>query len=131
MADLKRVYQAPNKEVAESQLLLLDETWGQKYSLVLKSWNNNWEHLSAYFKFSPLIRKLIYTTNPIEGFHRQVRKYTKTKGAFTSQNALYKLVYCAIKNIEKKWIQPLQNWAETLSQFDVAFPNRLNIELQF
>ena len=131
MVDLKRVYKAPNKEVAESELLLLDKKWGQKYSIVLKSWTNNWEHLSAYFKFSPLIRKLIYTTNPIEGFHRQVRKYTKTKGAFTSLDALYKLVYCAIKNIQKKWNQPIQNWAETMSQLDVAFPNRINIELHF
>lgn len=129
MVDLKKVYKAPNRDVAESELLALDEKWGDKYSIVLKSWNQNWEHLSGYFQFSPSIRKLIYTTNPIEGFHRQVRKYTKTKGAFTSQNALYKLVYCAIKNIEKKWNQPVQNWSETISQLDIAFPNRIKIEL--
>jgi transposase-like protein len=131
IADLKKVYQAPNKDVAESELLLLDEKWGNKYSIVLKSWNQNWEHLSAYFKYSPQVRKLIYTTNPIEGFHRQLRKYTKTKGAFSSENALYKLVFCAINNIHKKWNKPLCNWAETISQLDLAFPKRLKIELQF
>jgi putative transposase len=68
----------------------------------MKSWNNNWDNLSSHFKYSSDIRKLIYTTNPIEGFHRQVRKYTKTKGAFTSENALYKLIFCAIKQIGEK-----------------------------
>lgn len=82
MGDLKDVYKAPSKDAAEYNLLKLDEKWGTKYPAVLKSWNNNWHHLSAYFKYSAEIRKMIYTTNAIEGFHRQVRKYTKTKGAF-------------------------------------------------
>ena len=73
--------------------------------MVLRSWNENWDHLSSYFKYSKEIRKLIYTTNPIEGFHRQVRKYTKTKGAFTSENALFKLLFCAINKITAKWNQ--------------------------
>ena len=71
------------------------------------------------------LRKLIYTTNPIEGFHRQIRKYTKTKGSFTSENALLKLVFCAINEISKKWSQPIPNWAMTLSQLDIYFPDRL------
>lgn len=129
MRDLKKVYQASSKEIAESELLKLEEKWGEKYPIVIKSWVNNWEEISTYFQFSPEIRKLIYTTNPIEGFHRQVRKYTKTKGSFTSKNALYKLVYCAIKNIEKKWSKPVSNWAQTISQLDIAFPNRIKIEL--
>jgi transposase-like protein len=90
MKDLKLVYQAPNKDVAETNLLQLDEKWGKKYPMVIKSWQNNWDNLSTYFKYSDEVRRLIYTTNPIEGFHRQVRKYTKTKGAFTSENALLK-----------------------------------------
>jgi transposase-like protein len=125
MLDLKTVYQATSKDLAENNLLDLEEKWGKKYPMVIKSWQTNWENLSAYFKYSPEIRKLIYTTNPIEGFHRQIRKYTKTKGAFTSDNALFKLVFCAIKQISKKWDQPLQNWALTISQLDIYFPDRL------
>ena len=71
--------------------------------MVIKSWHTNWEHLSHYFQYSGEIRKLIYTTNAIEGFHRQVRKFTKTKGAFTSENALFKLVYWACQKISEKW----------------------------
>ena len=125
MADLKTVYQAETLELAEHNLLLLDEKWGKKYPMVIKSWQQNWENLTTYFKYDAAIRRLIYTTNPIEGFHRGVRKYTKTKGAFTSENALFKLVFCAIKNISEKWNQPLANWALTISQLDIYFPNRL------
>ncbi len=125
MIDLKTVYQATNKEVAETNLLLLDEKWGKKYPIVIKSWNNNWENLSTYFKYSDEVKKLIYTTNPIEGFHRQVRKYTKTKGAFTSENALLKLVFCAIKQVSGKWTMPIPNWSLAISQLDIYFPDRL------
>jgi len=118
------------KYVAEYNLLKLDEKWGKKYPVVLKSWNNNWEHLSNYFKYSAEIRKMIYTTNAIEGFHRQVRKYTKTKGAFTSDNALFKLVFCAIERINEKWTQPIQNWALTVSQLHIYFGPRLNLSLK-
>lgn len=126
MQDLKKVYQASNKDVALQSLYFLDEKWGKKYPLATKPWLNNWDNLTCYFKFSPDIRKLIYTTNPIEGFHRQVRKYTKTKGAFTSEMALLKLVYCAIQNIKEKWNVTLRNWASTLSQLDIYFPGRIN-----
>jgi transposase-like protein len=125
MADLKTVYQAENKDLAEYNLLRLDEKWGSKYPMVIKSWNNNWNNLSTYFKYSAEVKKLIYTTNPIEGFHRQIRKYTKTKGAFTSENALFKLIFCAIKQITAKWNQPIPNWALAISQLDIYFPNRL------
>jgi putative transposase len=126
MVDLKTVYQAPSKDIAEVNLLQLDEKWGEKYPIVLKSWQQNWDNLTTYFKYSKEVRKLIYTTNPIEGFHRQVRKYTKTKGSFTSENALFKLVFCAIKQITAKWNMPIQNWALAISQLDIYFPNRLN-----
>jgi Transposase and inactivated derivatives len=102
---------------------------GRKVSFSIKSWQNNWENLSSYFKYSGPVRKLIYTTNPIEGLHRQIRKFTKTKGSFTSTNALYKQVYCAIKKVEQKWIMALPNWALTMSQLDIFFPDRLKIEL--
>lgn len=129
MADLKTVYQADTKEIAEHKLLELDENWGQKYPMVLRSWQNKWEELSTYFKYSAEIRRLIYTTNPIEGFHRQVRKYTKSKGAFTSENALVKLIYCAYQRIRAKWNQPMHNWALIISQLDIYFEGRLKIEL--
>ena len=127
MKDLKAVYQAPNKDNAEYQLLKLEEKWGNKYPMVIKSWQSNWEHLSHYFQYSGDIRRLIYTTNAIEGFHRQVRKFTKTKGAFTSENALFKLVYCACQKIAEKWVKPLTNWALTISQLDIYFEGRLKL----
>lgn len=129
MQDLKLVYQADTLALAENNLLLLDEKWGKKYPMVLKSWQNKWSTLTTYFKYAKEIRKLIYTTNAIEGFHRQVRKYTKTKSAFTSENALIKLVYSAYQRIKEKWHQPLQNWALIISQLDIYFQGRLKIEL--
>jgi transposase-like protein len=129
MADLKEVYRASTKELAEQQLDMLEQKWGKKYPLVINSWRNNWAKLSTYFKYDPAIRKLIYTTNTIEGFHRQVRKVTKTKGAFPSDMALLKLVYLAYKNIRKKWTQPLQNWGITVSQLSIWFEGRLALEL--
>ena len=115
--------------MAEHHLLKLEEKWGEKYPMVLKSWQTNWEHLSHYFQYSGDIRRLIYTTNAIEGFHRQVRKFTKTKGAFTSENALFKLVYCACQKIGEKWSMPLANWALTISQLDVYFEGRLKLQI--
>lgn len=94
MKDLKIVYQAPNKDQAEYGLIKLEEIWGKKYPIVIKSWNNNWDKLSTYFQYDEYVRKLIYTTNAVEGFHRQVRKVTKTKGAFPNDMALLKLIYC-------------------------------------
>lgn len=99
--------------------------------MVLKSWQTHWESLSHYFQYSGEIRKLIYTTNAIEGFHRQIRKFTKTKGAFTSETALFKLVYCACQKIAQKWTAPLQNWALTISQLDVYFQGRLRLNINF
>lgn len=129
LKDLKTVYAADTKDLAEQNLLRLDEKWGAKYPLVLKSWQTKWDYLSAYFKYTPPVRRLIYTTNPIEGFHRQVRKYTKNKGAFTSENALFKLIYAAIMQIQKKWTLPVTHWAMTISQLDIYFPKRLHVGL--
>ncbi|QJB35762.1 IS256 family transposase [Chitinophaga oryzae] len=129
MADLKPVYQAVSKEEAECQLDQLDEKWGKKYPVVIDSWRRNWDKLTTYFQYSEAIRRLIYTTNTIEGFHRQVRKVTKTKGAFTSDMALLKLIYLAAQNIQKKWTQPLQNWSLTVSQLSIIFGDRLKLRL--
>ena len=129
MVDLKKVYQADTKELAEQRLLELDDTWGQLYPLVLRSWQDKWEQLSAFFKYSTDIRRLVYTTNPIKGFHRQVRKFTKSKGSFTSENALVKLLFCAYQRIKEKWCQPMYNWALIISQLDIYFPGRLKLEI--
>jgi transposase-like protein len=129
MKDLKKVYQSPTKSQAETGLLNLEEIWGKKYPIVIRSWNENWEELSLYFQYDTQIRKLIYTTNAVEGFHRQVRKITKTKGAFPSDMALMKLIYLATENISKKWTQPLQNWGLTVQQLCIKFGDRMKIDL--
>ncbi len=127
MRDLKEVYKAATLELAEENLKALDEKWGKKYPVVISSWQNNWHKLSTFFKYTESIRKLIYTTNAIEGFHRQVRKVTKNKTAFTSDMALLKLIYLAQRNISKKWTQPLQNWSLAISQLSIIFGNRLKL----
>ena len=129
MADLKPVYQAVNKSEAEEKLEALSEKWNKKYPVVIDSWKRNWEKLTTYFKYPPAIRKLVYTTNTIEGYHRQIRKVTKTKGSFTSDIALLKLMYLATKNIEKKWTMPLSNWSITVSQLSIIFGDRLKLNL--
>ena len=121
MKELKPVYQAVSKEAAETNLETLEQSWGKKYPVVLLSWQRNWEKLTTYFKYPADIRRMIYTTNTIEGYHRQIRKATKTKGAFTSDMALLKLMYLATRNIEKKWTMPLQNWSITVSQLSIIF----------
>ncbi|SMO94972.1 IS256 family transposase [Fodinibius sediminis] len=129
MRDLKRVYRADTKDLAELALDELASKWEAKYPIVIQSWQNNWEKLTTYFQYTQLIRRLIYTTNAVEGYHRQLRKVTKTKGAFTSDMALLKLVYLATKNIEKKWTSPLQNWALTVQQLAIRFGDRLPLDL--
>lgn len=129
MKDLKLVYKANSKEQAETQLLNLEEKWGKKYSLVVKSWNNNWNELSSYFKYPNELRRLVYTTNIVEGLHRQMRRFTKTKGAFNNENSLFKVLYCACKKAEEKWNKPISNWALIASQLDIHFEGRMKIEI--
>lgn len=127
MAELKPVYKAATKELAELNLADFGDKWGKKYPVVIKSWQDNWHKLSTYFKYTEDIRRIIYTTNTIEGFHRQVRKVTKNKGVFPNDDALLKLVYLAYRNISKKWTQPLQNWSLTVSQLSIHFEGRLKL----
>jgi transposase-like protein len=129
MKDLKRVYQAATKMQAEAQLTKLDEVWGQKYPVVIKSWQTHWDKLTTYFEYDDHIRRLIYTTNAVEGFHRQIRKVTKTKGAFPSDMALMKLIYLAVQNISKKWTHPIQNWALIVQQLAIRFGDRFILSL--
>ncbi|MCP4061934.1 MAG: IS256 family transposase [Gammaproteobacteria bacterium] len=126
MADLKLVYRASSQDLAEQALDDLDQKWGKTYPIVIQSWRNKWQHLSAYFKYPEPIRKIIYTTNAVEAVHRQFRKLTKTKGAFPNENSLLKLLYSGILNSTKKWTVPVQNWSEALSQLAIYFDGRLD-----
>lgn len=125
IADMKPIYTAINEEQGYERLLEFEEKWGKKYPLSCKSWMDNWLNLSAFFEYDEIIRKIIYTTNPIEGVHRQIRKITKTKGAFTSEQALLKLMYLVIKNISKKWTMPIHNWGLAFSQLYIKFGERI------
>ena len=128
--ELKLIYGADTKDQAEAALMDLEEKWGKKYPVVIRSWNNNWDRLSTFFAYNKPIRKIIYTTNAVEGYHRQVRKVTKTKGAFTSDMALLKLVYLATRRIEKKWTSPLHNWGLTVQQLAIRFERRLSLDVE-
>jgi transposase-like protein len=129
MRDLKPVYRAENLDIAELRLEELESKWGNKYGKVIESWQNNWTKLTTYFRYDAAIRKLIYTTNAIEGYHRQIRKVTKTKGAFTSDMALLKLMYLVHNNIKQKWTMPLANWGQTAQKLAIWFPERMKLDL--
>lgn len=129
ISELKPVYRADNESQALDELAKLKEKWGKKYPMVIGSWEINWPKLSTYFKYPANIRKLIYTTNTIEGYHRQIRKVTKNKGVFTSDMALLKLIYLATERIALKWTMPLSNWAITASQLKIIFGDRMKVDL--
>ena len=120
LKDLKAIYQASSLEEAEMQLLRLEECWKAKYPVVVRSWMNNWDRLATYFDFPPAIRKAIYTNNPIESYHRQNRKHTKSKGVFPSDQAVLKLVYLLSRNIMDKWSM-LRIFANSNSIYFIAF----------
>jgi len=127
--DLKTIYSAPTEEAGFQALEQVKKDW-PNYKAQLKRWEVNWTELATFFQYPEEIRRIIYTTNTVEGFHRQLRKVTKTKGAFTSESALAKLLYMAMQNITKKWIQPIRNWSLTVSQLAVLFEGRLKLELK-
>jgi len=124
--DLKLVYKASTEELALAELDNLKEQWGSKYGIVIESWYNNWDNLSTFFEFSPEIRNMIYTTNALEGFNRQIRKFTKTRTVFPTEDSLRKSVYLATMEILKKWISPRQNWGLTLAQLNIQFNDKFN-----
>jgi len=124
VADLKTVYQAATREEAESNLLRLGETWGDKYAIAIRSWEQNWESLSTFFDYPQEIRRIIYTTNTVEGYNRQLRKVIKTKASFPSAEAARKLLYLANRDITKKWTSPIRDWAKILNQLAILFEGR-------
>jgi len=125
MNDLKAIYQAKTLEIAEENLVKLEEKRMDKYPISVRSWKNNWEELSTYFVYSHHLRRIIYTTNTIESYNRQLRKVTKNRSVFPTVTSLEKLLYLATKNIEEKWNQPVHNWWQILGQFDAFFPNKV------
>ena len=129
MKDLKEVYKATTEDLALAQLDNLNEKWGSNYGMVIDSWYNNWNNLDTFFKFSPQIRKLIYTTNVLEGFNRQVRKFTKVRTIFPTDESLNKCVYLATMEIMEKWTQPIHNWGTTLAELSLYFEEQLKDEL--
>jgi transposase-like protein len=124
-SDFKAVYNAPNEEAALSELDAVREKWGKKYPYAIRNWENNWEDVSSFFQFSDDIRRIMYTTNIIEGLNRQYRKVTKNKSVFPNDTALEKLLYLASRNVAKKWTQRYRNWDQVLNQLIVLYGERL------
>lgn len=126
MAELKEVYKAPTEEAALINLDRLEENWGKKYTLAIRSWRNNWNNLATFFKYPEEIRTAIYTTNAVEAVHRQFRKVTKNRALFPNDDALKKMLFLAYRDLSKKWTMPIKNWAVILSNFSIYFQDRFD-----
>lgn len=125
--DMKEIYKAPNLEQAEGALLDFEQKWQKKYPAMVKSWKMNWEGLSTFYNHPPMVRKIMYTTNSIEGFNRQMRKATKTKGSLPSKEALLKLLYLVSKSVNKRWSKP-RSWKTVLGIMTINYPDRMIIK---
>ena len=125
MADLKAVYAAVDEESALTALDIFAENWDKKYPKISQSWRDNWANLSTYFKFPQEVRRLIYTTNTIEGFNRQLRKVTKSKSVFPTDDSLLKMLYLAMRDITKKWTGRIRDWSKIYAQLTIFFEERL------
>lgn len=124
-SDMKNIYCAPNREAAAHALEALDQKWGSKYSYAIKSWRRNWDELTVFFDFPLEIRKIIYTTNLIENLNGKIRKYTKNKMSFPTDDAVLKSTFLAVLEATKKWTMPIRDWATILNQFILIFEDRL------
>ena len=125
MADLKAVYGAVDEQAALDALDVFSERWDKKYPKISQSWRDNWANLSTYFKYPQEVRRLIYTTNAIEGFNRQLRKVTKSKSVFPTDDSLFKMLYLAMVDITKKWTGRRQDWSRIYAQLTIFFENRI------
>lgn len=125
--DLKSIYRAPNKQAAENALEDFAQKWEEKYSYAIKSWKDNWHELTEFFDFPIEIRTIIYTTNLIENLNGKIRKYTKNKLSFPTDDALQKSVFLAIRESTKKWTMPIRNWGLILNQFLIIFGERVKM----
>jgi transposase-like protein len=124
-ADMRQIYTAPGQDAAKAALEQLDIQWGAKYGYAIKSWRDNWEELTAFLAFPLEIRKIIYTTNIIENLNGKIRKYTKNKMSYPTDEAVMKSVFLAVQEITKKWTMPIRDWGMILNQFMIMFENRL------
>lgn len=124
---MKNIYNAPNKEVAATELDNLEKKWVGKYPYAIQSWKKNWDDQTVFFQFSLEIRKIIYTTNFIENLNGKIRKNTKSKLSFLSDDAVKKTVYLSLMEIERKWTHPIHNWGLIMDQFVLMFENRIQI----
>jgi transposase-like protein len=122
--DMKTIYTAPNEEAALTALNTLEDKWGNKYGYAIKSWRNNWNRLATFFKYPQEIRRLIYTTNPIEAINHRIRKVTKTKTALPTDDALLKLLYLIVMDMTTKWTLPIHNWGQIVQQLSIHFGKR-------
>ena len=125
MVDLKAVYQAPTREAAEGNLRKLKEIWNGQYAVAIRSWDNNWEDLATFFDYPAAIRRMIYTTNTVEGYNRQLRKVTKSRSSFPTGEAVRKLLFLANRDIIKKWTNPMTDWPSILNQLVIRFGERV------
>lgn len=125
IVDLKAIYQAPTREAAEGNLRKLHENWGSQYAVSVRSWENNWEDLATFFDYPADIRRMIYTTNTVEGYNRQLRKVTKSRGSFPTAEAVRKLLFLANRDIVKNWTNPMADWPAILNQLVIRFENRV------
>jgi putative transposase len=126
-ADMRHIYAAPNRQAAEYALNDFAKKWEAKYGYAIKSWRNNWDELTVFFDFPLEIRKIIYTTNLIENLNGKIRKYTKNKMSFPTDDAVLKSVYLALKEATKKWSRPIPNWGIILNQFSLLYEERLRL----
>jgi len=124
--DLKLVYTSATEDTALSELALLEEKWSKHYAIALRSWRNNWDELATYFKYPQEIRTLIYTTNSIESYNRSLRKVTKSKSIFPSDDSLHKSLYLATMDISEKWTQKIRNWNQILAHLSIYFEDRIS-----
>ena len=124
-SDMKSIYQAPTEEAALMALDELKAEWGDRYLLAVNTWERNWDRIRTMFQFTEEIRRLIYTTNPIESFHRQLRKVTKNRSLFPTDTAALKLLYLATQEVLKKWTMKLKNWSGILAQLSIHFGERI------
>ena len=127
MADMKLIYTAPTKEAARMELDIFSEKWSSKYRYAIQSQERNWDDLTVFFEFPLEIRKIIYTTNLIENLNGKIRKYTKNKLSFPTDEAVKKSVYLALNEATKKWTQPIRNWGVIINQFIAIFEDRVSI----
>jgi transposase-like protein len=127
MSDLKLVYQAATEDTALEKMDKLEGKWGKKYPSSINSWRNNWAQICTYFKYPPELRKIIYTTNSIENFNRQLRKVTKSKTIFPTDDALFKMLYLAMNDITAKWVGRPRDWTKILEQLMIYFEGRISL----